>query len=175
MPCPTIIIWFQVLLIFGEEFFSTFAHATCFAIRLSMYLELGVDVACLSTAYPGSSTLRLESTFKPSSTRVSRFIPAHSSALRVSQLSCTQTSHLYYVSTTDSNCSFPFSIAFTHGIAFAFFSSPYLDASIQEVPYPFGSLAETSMRSHSAIFGSKAACASPKLIATCYDLPRQLS
>ena len=74
----------------------------------------------------------------------------------------------------------PLSLATTRGISVDFFSSPYLDVSVREVPYvtlwihvtfhgysPWGF-------PHSEICGSKLICSSPWLIAACRVLLRLL-
>ena len=71
----------------------------------------------------------------------------------------------------------PRSLATTSGISVDFFSSPYLDVSVQAVPLiylciqymiPFGGFP------HSEISGSKLICSSPKLIAAYHVLHRLL-
>ena len=72
----------------------------------------------------------------------------------------------------------PRSLATTSGISVDFFSSPYLDVSVQAVPYVnlWIQLTLTEYCSagfpHSEIFGSKPICGSPKLIAACRVLHR---
>ena len=53
------------------------------------------------------------------------------------RLQMIHTPHLFMISHEDSVCPIPFSFATTSGISFDFFSSPYWDASVQEVPFPF--------------------------------------
>ena len=53
------------------------------------------------------------------------------------RLQMVHTPHLFMISHKDSVCPIPFSFATTSGISFDFFSSPYWDASVQEVPFPF--------------------------------------
>ena len=60
-------------------------------------------------------------------------------------------------------CPLPRSLATTCGISVDFSSSPYLDVSVQAVPFP-----------HSEICGSKLMCSSPQLIAACHVLLRLL-
>jgi hypothetical protein len=57
-----------------------------------------------------------------------------SKGLQVPTVGWTRAPHLHRLSPTDSACPVPFSIAFTHGITFVFFSSAYSDASIRQVP-----------------------------------------
>ena len=72
----------------------------------------------------------------------------------------------------------PRSLATTCGISVDFFSSPYLDVSVQAVPHVnlWIQLTLTEYCSagfpHSEIFGSKPICGSPKLIAACRVLHR---
>ena len=75
----------------------------------------------------------------------------------------------------------PVSLAATQGIAFAFSSSGYLDVSVPRVcllilyVFKYGYYSITSSGfPHSEISGSKAVCASPKLIAACHVLHRLL-
>ena len=72
----------------------------------------------------------------------------------------------------------PRSLATTSGISFDVFSSPYLDVSVQAVPfvYLFDSVYDTLAGGfpHSEISGSKLVCSSPKLIAA-YHVFRRLS
>lgn len=96
-----------------------------------------------------------------------------SKRVQVNWLSCTRL-HISLHFCRDSVRSLRFSFAINKRIAFAFFSCPYLDASIQGVPFPSGILAEAKTKSHSEILGSKAACAYPKHIATCCVLRRSL-
>ena len=72
----------------------------------------------------------------------------------------------------------PRSLATTSGISVDFFSSPYLDVSVQAVPHAHLWIQCTLTELHSAgfphseIFGSKPICGSPKLIAACRVLHR---
>ena len=72
----------------------------------------------------------------------------------------------------------PRSLATTSGISVDFFSSPYLDVSVQAVPHVnlWIQLTLTEYCSagfpHSEISGSKPICGSPKLIAACRVLHR---
>ena len=74
----------------------------------------------------------------------------------------------------------PLSLATTRGISFDFFSSPYLDVSVQEVPSTYLCIqyAVTMLLivgfPHSEISGSLAMCAYPKLIAAYHVLHRLL-
>ena len=74
----------------------------------------------------------------------------------------------------------PLSLATTRGISVDFFSSPYLDVSVREVPHVTLWIHVTFHGSspwgfpHSEISGSMAICASPKLIAACHVLHRLL-
>ena len=74
----------------------------------------------------------------------------------------------------------PRSLATTCGISVDFFSSPYLDVSVQAVPHVnlWIQLTLTEYCSagfpHSEISGSKPICGSPKLIAACHVLRRLL-
>ena len=74
----------------------------------------------------------------------------------------------------------PLSLATTHGISVDFFSSPYLDVSVREVPratlWIYVALRGSSPRGfpHSEIHGSKLICSSPWLIAACRVLHRLL-
>ena len=77
-------------------------------------------------------------------------------------------------------CPLPRSLATTSGISVDFSSSPYLDVSVQAVPHMYlciqYMLTEYCSAGfpHSEISGSKAVCASPKLIAACHVLHRLL-
>ena len=72
----------------------------------------------------------------------------------------------------------PRSLATTCGISVDFFSSPYLDVSVQAVPHAHLCIQCTLTEycsagfPHSEIFGSKPICGSPKLIAACHVLLR---
>ena len=72
----------------------------------------------------------------------------------------------------------PRSLATTSGISVDFFSSPYLDVSVQAVPHVYLCIQYTLTEycsagfPHSEIFGSKPICGSPKLIAACRVLHR---
>ena len=74
----------------------------------------------------------------------------------------------------------PRSLATTCGISVDFFSSPYLDVSVQAVPCAYLCIQYTLMEycstgfPHSEIHGSKLAFSSPWLIADCYVLLRLL-
>ena len=74
----------------------------------------------------------------------------------------------------------PLSLATTRGISFDFFSSPYLDVSVREVPHAHLCIQCTFLDSssrgfpHSEICGSKLICSSPQLIAACHVLRRLL-
>ena len=77
-------------------------------------------------------------------------------------------------------CPLPRSLATTSGISVDFSSSPYLDVSVQAVPYVnlWIQLTLTEYCSagfpHSEICGSKLMCSSPQLIAACHVLLRLL-
>ena len=74
----------------------------------------------------------------------------------------------------------PISLATTLGISFDFFSSPYLDVSVREVPLVRLCIHRTIHGSspwgfpHSEICGSGLICSSPQLIAACRVLLRLL-
>ena len=69
----------------------------------------------------------------------------------------------------------PRSLATTGGISVDFFSSPYLDVSVQAVPlYHTLTVSSTAGFPHSEIHGSQAAFASPWLIVDRYVLRRLL-
>ena len=73
----------------------------------------------------------------------------------------------------------PRSLATTSGISVDFFSSPYLDVSVQAVPYTYLiqcmlTVSSTAGFPHSEIHGSQAAFASPWLIVDRYVLRRLL-
>ena len=74
----------------------------------------------------------------------------------------------------------PLSLATTRGISVDVFSSPYLDVSVQAVPFRnlWIQLRMTEYGSagfpHSEISGSMRMCRSPKLIAACHVLRRLL-
>ena len=74
----------------------------------------------------------------------------------------------------------PRSLATTCGISVDFFSSPYLDVSVREVPHAHLCIQCTFLDSssrgfpHSEICGSKLICSSPQLIAACHVLLRLL-
>lgn len=110
-----------------------------------------------------------------------------------------RTPHLRPLSKTDSARPLPVSFAITSGIAFAFFSCPYYDVSLQGVPVPRPnrwvpeapgepgqrktyidqhsgtSRVYRDTKSHSAISGSQVACASPEHIVACHGLLRRQS
>ncbi len=73
----------------------------------------------------------------------------------------------------------PISLAATFGIDLSFFSSAYLDVSVQRVPsaYLWIQHAVTEVRSagfpHSEIRGSPDICSSPRLIAACHVFLRR--
>ncbi len=74
----------------------------------------------------------------------------------------------------------PRSLAATCGIAFAFFSSAYLDVSVRRVPRAYlliqYALRDSSSRwfPNSDICGSRLICSSPQLFAACHVLRRLL-
>ena len=74
----------------------------------------------------------------------------------------------------------PRSLATTGGISVDVFSSPYLDVSVQAVPFLYlliqYRILEVCSRGfpHSDISGSKLICSSPKLFAACHVLHRLL-
>ncbi len=67
----------------------------------------------------------------------------------------------------------PLSLATTYGITFVFFSSAYLDVSVQRVCSPYGvvCLQHTGLP-HSDICGSTRVCQSPQLFAAYHVLLR---
>src|SRR6187455_3154830 len=67
----------------------------------------------------------------------------------------------------------PRSLATTYGITFVFFSSAYLDVSVQRVCPPIGVLClQHSGLPHSGIYGSYRVCQSPQLFAAYHVLLR---
>ena len=67
----------------------------------------------------------------------------------------------------------PRSLATTYGITFVFFSSAYLDVSVQRVCPPIGVLClQHSGLPHSDIYGSIRVCQSPQLFAAYHALHR---
>ena len=74
----------------------------------------------------------------------------------------------------------PLSLATTRGISVDFFSSPYLDVSVREVPHVLlcvhNTFRDSSSRGfpHSDICGSMLICSSPQLFAACHVLLRLL-
>ena len=67
----------------------------------------------------------------------------------------------------------PRSLATTYGITFVFFSSAYLDVSVQRVYSPIGVLdLQSSGLPHSDICGSSGVCPSPQLFAAYHVLHR---
>lgn len=100
--------------------------------------------------------------------------PSHAILLTLSVLKAVRTPKGFLLSV----CPLPRSLATTYGISFDVSSSPYLDVSVQAVPYVnlWIQLTLTEYCSagfpHSEIFGSKPICGSPKLIAACRVLHR---
>ena len=74
----------------------------------------------------------------------------------------------------------PRSLATTSGISVDFFSSPYLDVSVREVPFINLCIqlmiydSSSYVFPHSEICGSRLICSSPQLIAACHVLLRLL-
>ena len=74
----------------------------------------------------------------------------------------------------------PRSLATTYGISVDFFSSPYLDVSVREVPFIKLCIhlmiydSSSYVFPHSEICGSRLICSSPQLIAACHVLLRLL-
>ena len=74
----------------------------------------------------------------------------------------------------------PLSLATTRGISVDFFSSPYLDVSVREVPLVQLCIhctihdSSSCVFPHSEICGSRLICSSPQLIAACHVLLRLL-
>ena len=74
----------------------------------------------------------------------------------------------------------PLSLATTRGISVDFFSSPYLDVSVREVPFIKLCIhlmiydSSSYVFPHSEICGSRLICSSPQLIAACHVLLRLL-
>ena len=67
----------------------------------------------------------------------------------------------------------PLPLAATQGIDVSFFSSSYLDVSVQRVRPPFGAIGLQPIRlPHSEIRGSNLVCKSPRLIAAYHVLRR---
>ena len=67
----------------------------------------------------------------------------------------------------------PLSLAATQGIDVSFFSSSYLDVSVQRVRPPYGAIGLQPIRlPHSEIHGSNLVCKSPRLIAAYHVLRR---
>ena len=132
----------------------------------------------------------------PSSHRVSRVRRYSGSSLSVFSFTygtltlCGRLSHTVQLDTSDLDASPnpedlrpsvwppPRSLATTSGISVDVFSSPYLDVSVQAVPFLhlFDSVQDTLAGGfpHSDISGSLLICSSPKLFAACHVLHRLL-
>ena len=80
------------------------------------------------------------------------------------------TPHLPYVSTGDSVCPMPFSIAFTNGISLISFPLPTKMFYFGRFPFLSECL---RTKSHSVISGSQPPCGFPELIAAWHDLHRR--
>ena len=119
------------------------------------------------SGYLVSSFSRSPEGLSPSAARLSR-------QLRIGELGRTQvqTPHPCMVSHADSVCPVPLSVALTKGIAIAFFSCRYLDASVHGVTVPFGTPEGTM--SHSETPSSKPACGYPGIMAACHLLNDRL-
>jgi hypothetical protein len=96
-----------------------------FAIGFWECLGFGVHAPGLQTEFPIRPTLCSGITLVHAITGLSPSTAPCSKGLHVWTVGWTQAPHLHAVSRTDSACPVPFSIAFTNGITFVFFSSAY--------------------------------------------------
>jgi hypothetical protein len=97
------------------------------AIGLGSYLGLEVCASHIHARYPTHATPDTPLSRAITTTGLSPFLALHSRRPRLFALGkCrVQTPHLPRISTRDSVCPVPFSIAFTHGISIDFFSCGY--------------------------------------------------
>lgn len=106
-----------VLFSFHSRYYCTIGLGEC--------LGLGVCATRIHARFPTHATPCTGTHPRLTTTGLSPSAVPRSRGLRVTTVGCTRAPHLHALSCTDSVCPVPLSIAFTHGIAIAFFSSAY--------------------------------------------------
>jgi hypothetical protein len=111
------------------------------------------------------------------STGLSPSVALRSSRLQVSgsDVPGSTNPHFHGLSTTDSDCPMPLSIAFTNGISLISFPLPTKMLQSGRLPYPKGMTPEGVWMSNSAIPGSETPCVYPGHFAAWHDLLRRSS
>ncbi len=173
-PCLAVARWFQALFTPFYGFFSAFPHGTM-RHRTQRVFRLGS--ICLPSSH-GISEPWYSSRPTPyglSPTGLSPSTAERSSSLRLAHLGANGAHHIptcFRKQVRTGLCRFPSPVL----TASRLLSFPPGTKMFQfpGFPLPAGSLAWPSL-THSGIRGSKAACASPRLIAACHALRRLLS
>ena len=155
------------------RFFSPFPHGTGSLSVSQEYLALADGPARFRQGFTCPALLRIPLSFT--------FLTCTGLSPRIAQLSRCFQFGLHEISwsynpndaVTSLVWANPRSLATTYGITFVFFSSAYLDVSVQRVCPPIGvvDLQSTGLP-HSDIRGSTRVCRSPRLFAAYHVLPR---
>ena len=156
-----------------SRFFSPFLHSTGSLSVSQEYLALADGPAKFRQGFTCPALLRIPLLI--SSLTCTGLSPCIAYLSRLFQFSLHKMSWSYNptIAVTTLVWANPRSLATTYGITFVFFSSAYLDVSVQRVCPPIGVLClQHSGLPHSDIYGSICMCQSPQLFAAYHVLLR---
>ena len=156
-----------------SRFFSPFPHGTGSLSVSQEYLALADGPARFRQGFTCPALLRI--LLSITSLTYTGLSPCIVQLSRWFQFTLHKMSQSYnpVIAVTTTVWAFPRSLATTYGITFVFFSSAYLDVSVQRVCPPIGVLClQHSGLPHSDICGSIGVCPSPQLFAAYHVLLR---
>ena len=156
-----------------SRFFSPFPHGTGSLSVSQEYLALADGPAGFRQGFTCPALLRIPLSF--TFLTCTGLSPCIAQLSRWFQFSLQEMSGSYNpkIAVTTLVWAIPRSLATTYGITFVFFSSAYLDVSVQRVCPPIGVLClQHSGLPHSDICGSIRVCRSPQLFAAYHVLLR---
>ena len=159
----------RVLCSLRSRYYCAIGLGTCLGFEVGAPDSHAISNACYS-GYP-------QSPYAPSLTGLSPSTVPRSSGLQVTRLGVrgSTTPQLHCLSTTDSDCPVPFSIAFTNGISLISFPLPTKMLQFGRLPFPKGMPRERGRMSNSAVHGSTSPCDYPWHFAAWHDLRRRPS
>ena len=156
-----------------SRYFSPFPHGTGSLSVSQEYLALADGAAGFRRDFSGPALLRIP--LGPSSLRARGYHPFQPTfpGSYTSILGPTSWSYNPSTAVTVLVWALPRSLATTYGITFVFFSSAYLDVSVQRVRPPIGVMhLQCIGLPHSGICGSIDVCSSPQLFAAYHAFHR---
>ena len=149
-----------------SRFFSPFPHGTGSLSVSQEYLVLADGPAGFNQGFTCPDLLRIP--LSNTSLTCTGLSPSAVNLSRLFQFALLKMSWSYNpkIAVTTLVWTFPRSLATTYGITFVFFSSAYLDVSVQRVCSPIGvTCLQHAGLPHSDICGSLRVCQSPQLFA----------